>query len=99
MPVVSVKLDEATKQRVQSLARSKGATVHAVMVQAIETALDQHEAHSQLVLSALQARAEVLQNGKVTDGHAFNDYLKAKVRGAPAKRPESVDLLSVTPGT
>jgi predicted transcriptional regulator len=98
MPTVSVKLAEATKQRVQALAQSRGITSHAVMVQAIETALTQQDEESQSVASALRARAQVLASGKVVDGRAFNDYLKAKARGAPAKRPESVDLARLIPG-
>lgn len=95
MPTVSVKLAEATKQRVQSLAESTGVTSHAVMVQAIETALTQHDAQNQLVMAALRARAQVLESGQVVDGRAFSDYLKSKVRGRPAKRPKPLDLATL----
>jgi len=99
MPTVSVKLAEATKQRVQSLADSRGVTSHAVMVQAIEAALTQQDEQGQLVIAALRARAQVLKSGRVVDGRAFSDYLKAKVRGRAAKRPKSIDLVTIIKST
>lgn len=99
MPTVSVKLAEATKQRVQSLAQSRGVTAHAVMVQAIETALSQQEDQAALVASALRARAQVLASGKVVDGRAFSSYLRAKVRGQSASRPKPVPLANLVRGT
>ena len=99
MPTVSVKLAEATKQRVQSLADSRGLTSHAVMVQAIEAALTQQDEQGQLVMAALRARAQVLESGRVVDGRAFSDYLKAKVRRLPVKRPKSIDLASIIQST
>lgn len=92
MPTLSVKLPEETKQRVQALAKSQGITAHAVMVNAVEAALSTAESHSALVATALRARAQVLDEGKVIDGRAFGDYLKAKVRGHASVKPQPVDL-------
>ncbi|MBK6649205.1 MAG: CopG family transcriptional regulator [Betaproteobacteria bacterium] len=41
MPLVSVKLPESTKSQVAQLAERRGVTAHAVMVQAIESAVAQ----------------------------------------------------------
>ena len=98
MPTLSVKLPEETKQRIQSLAKSQGTTAHAVMVNAIEGALDTAEHHNALVVSALRAREQVLASGKVLDGKSFGDYLKAKVRGQKAKRPGPVALKTFVSG-
>jgi predicted DNA-binding protein len=92
MPILSVKLPEATKQRIQALAKSQGTTAHAVMVRAIEGSLDTVEGHNALAASALRAREQVLASGKVLDGKSFGDYLKAKSRGQKAKRPAPVAL-------
>lgn len=92
MPTVSVKLSEETKRRVQALAQSQGITAHAVMVHAVEAALATAESHNALVATALRAREQVLASGEVVDGRAFGDYLKAKVRGQAAARPEPIDL-------
>ncbi|MES2947431.1 MAG: hypothetical protein V4858_02720 [Pseudomonadota bacterium] len=99
MPTLSVKLPEETKQRIQSLADSRGITAHAVMVSAIEVALEKEEHHNALVASALRAREQVLASAKVLDGKSFGDYLKAKSRGQKAKRPHSVPLKTFVSGT
>ena len=65
MPLVSVKLPENTKQRVAQLAISHGSTAHAVMVQAIESAVERAETYDTFVADALRAREAVYQTGKV----------------------------------
>lgn len=92
MPTLSVKLPEETKRRVQALAQSQGITAHALMVNAVEAALATAEHHNALVATALRAREQVLVSGKVVDGQAFGDYLKAKVRGQTTRRPKPMDL-------
>ncbi len=92
MPTLSVKLPEETKQRVQALAQSQGITAHALMVNAVEAALATGESHNALVATALRAREHVVATGKVIDGQAFGDYLKAKVRGEVSRRPKPIDL-------
>ena len=51
------------------------------MVNAIEIALTTAEQHSAFVADALRSRKQVVAIGKVIDGAAFSDYLKAKARG------------------
>ncbi len=95
MPTLSVKLPEETKQRIQSVAQSQGVSVHAVMVQAIESALSSAEHRNLLVASALRAREQVLATGTALDGKAFSQYLKAKSRGEKTRRPRPVPLTSL----
>ncbi len=77
------------------MAQSQGTTVHAVMVQAIESALSQAEHQNSLVASALWAREQVLATGTVLDGKAFAGYLKAKARGRTVRRPLPIPLASL----
>ena len=95
MPTLSVKLPEQTKQRIQSVAQSQGITAHAVMVNAIESALAEADHHNAIVATALRAREQVLASGKVLDGKAFGDYLKARVRGKSTRRPRPIGLKSI----
>ena len=95
MPTLSVKLPEETKQRIQSVAQSQGTTVHAVLVNAIESALSKAEHQNSLVAAALRARKQVLATGTVLDGKAFGDYLKAKTRGEKVRRPRPIGLSSL----
>ncbi len=92
MPTLSVKLPEETKRRVQALAQSQGITAHALMVNAVEAALATAETHNALMATALRAREQVVATGKVVDGRAFGDYLKAKVRRQATHRPRPIDL-------
>ena len=80
MPLVSVKILESTKQRVAQLATSRGSTALAVMVQAIESAVERAQTYDAFVADALRARDAVYQAGKVYDGSEFAAYLRAKVR-------------------
>lgn len=80
MPLMSVKLPEATKQRLAQLALSRGSTAHAVMVHAIESAVESAQTYDAFVDDALAARDAVYQAGKVYDGREFAAYLREKVR-------------------
>lgn len=92
MANLSVKLDEATRLRLQQAAAAQGQTPHALMVKAISCELDRVEAENAFVNRALQARTQVINGGAVLDGAAFAAYLKAKVRGHNAERPDAKPL-------
>ena len=87
MPNLSVKLDEATRQRLLEVAAGQGITPHAFMIKAIGAELEQAEAEAAFVAQALTARAQVIATGQVIDGPAFADYLRCRVRGQSATRP------------
>ena len=80
MPTASVKLAEVIKLRLHRLAASQGVTPHAIMVNAIESTLSNAENHSAFVAAALRSRQQVVESGRVIDGAAFGDYLKARAR-------------------
>lgn len=89
MPNLSVKLDEATRQRLLEVAAGQGITPHAFMIKAIGAELEQVEAEAAFVARALTARAQVIATGQVIDGPAFADYLRCRVRGQSAARPSA----------
>lgn len=94
MPLVSVKLPESTKQRVADMAAAHGSTSHAVMVQAIESAVERSQTYDAFVDDALNAREAVYESGKVYDGAEFAAYLRAKVRGEKVAKPRMKSLKS-----
>ncbi|MGB4116009.1 MAG: hypothetical protein WBK51_05640 [Polaromonas sp.] len=94
MPLVSVKIPEDTRQRVAHLAAAHHTTAHAVMVQAIESAVARSETYDAFVDDALRAREAVYESGKVYDGAEFAAYLRAKVRGDKAVKPRMKSLKS-----
>ena len=97
MPTLSVKLAEETKARLNQLAANQGVTSHALMVNAIESALSAAEKHSAFVADALRSRKQTIASGQVLDGAAFTDYLKAKARGLKVTRPKPVRIELVLP--
>ena len=92
MATISVKLSESTRDRVQAAALQLGLTPHALMVHAIENAVDLAETRISLIDQALTSRQKVATTGLVLDGAAMGDYLKAKVRGQVTKRPEPTGI-------
>ncbi len=96
---VSVKLTGATKARVDRLAASNGTSPHALMVEAIESALERGEKHDAFVEAARQSRAQMLASGKAYDGDEFLAYSRARLRGEKAIRPrqKAITTLRTTP--
>lgn len=91
MPLVSVKLPASTKEKVIQLAARRGLTAHAVMAQAIETAVESADRYDQFVADALQALAVVKHTGQVYDGAEFAAYIRAKANGhAGAVKPKTL---------
>ena len=97
MPILSVKLPEETKARLNQLAVDQGVTSHALMVNAIESALSTAEKHSAFVADALRSRQQTIASGQVLDGAAFADYLTAKARRLKVTRPKPVRVERLLP--
>lgn len=92
MPNLSVKLDEAMRQRLHEIAAQEGVTPHALMLRAIGNELDRAEAEGAFVRRALEARQRVEASGMVIDGPAFARYLRARVCGRATPRPAPADI-------
>lgn len=80
MSNVSVKLDDATHQRLKILAAREGLTPHALMVQAIGGELERIEEQQGFIERARQAQARAEAGGPVYDGPAYATYLRERVR-------------------
>lgn len=94
MPNLSVKIDDAMRQRLCEAAAEEGVTPHALMVRAIGHELERVEAEGAFVRKALQARREMEATGLALDGPAFADYLRARARGVAKARPVPQDITS-----
>ena len=92
MPNLSVKLDDATRDRLQEVAAREGVSPHALMVRAIGNELSRATAEEAFMARALASRHKVEVDGKVFDGAAFADYLRARARGESASRPAAQKL-------
>jgi predicted transcriptional regulator len=92
MPNLSVKIDDATRQRLHEVAARRGVTPHALMVDAIALELDRAQEQGAFVERALRARAQVEATGQAIDGRTFADYLRARAQGQTAIRPVPLPL-------
>ena len=92
MPTISVKLSDATKARIDALAASKAISAHALMVGAIEAAVDAQEKHSEFVAQALRAREDMIASGKAFDGDEVVAWLRARGRGENVRKPQPKSL-------
>ena len=97
MATVSVKLADSTKAKLQRQAKAHGVTTHALMVSAIEAAVEHTELQQSFVQQAVKARQKLVQSGQVFDGAALSQYLKAKARGKPLTKPSTVHLHLLKP--
>ena len=96
MPTLSVKLSDATKARIDKLAASKATTAHALMVGAIEAALDDQEKHGAFVARALRSREEMIDSAKAFDGDEVVAWLRARSRGKRAAKPRLKSLKTLS---
>jgi predicted transcriptional regulator len=95
MATISVKLADATKARIDRLAKSKGMSPHAVMVEAIEAELERQEQHGSFVEAALRSLEEMKASGRAYDGKEYLAYARARLRGENPARPKLKSIKSM----
>jgi predicted transcriptional regulator len=92
VPLVSVKLPDATKAKLDVAAANRGLSAHAFMVKAIEDTLENQQEYDSFMEDALRSRDEMLASGKAYDGDEFLTYLRARARGENPKKPRLKSL-------
>lgn len=85
----TLKLPPELKERVASVARGKGKSPHAFMLEAIEQQTAREEKRQQFLQAALAAQAETLSTGKGFAADEVHAYVKARIRGKKAARPQA----------
>jgi predicted transcriptional regulator len=77
----SLKLTDEIKLQAANAAKDLGITTHAFMVEAIKQASINAELRRSFIEDAINARMEVLQEGKVHDADKVFKHLKARIAG------------------
>lgn len=85
----TLKLPDALKSRIASIAEAEGKSPHAFMVEAIQAQTELAERRREFVESALLARQEVAEYGLTYDADQVFSYLRDRLEGKQAKRPSS----------
>ena len=80
MTTTSLKLPEALKTRIQSLAAHEGFSSHAFMVSALERAVEQAEAQRSFIAGAQASLEDVRNGGPVYAAEDVREWIKARIR-------------------
>lgn len=83
----SLKLPDALKEQIAQTAAREGMTAHALMVEALQTAMNEASLMRAFHDSALAAYEETVRINKVYQGENIEAYYLAKMRGETAKKP------------
>lgn len=89
MATTSLKLSDDLKQRTAVVAEQLGISTHAFMVGAIEQAATAAEQRRGFIADALAAKAEMEETGLGYDAGEVHAWLKAKVAGKRAPKPNA----------
>ena len=87
MQPTTLKLSDELKKRVASLAEDAGKSVHAVLVEAVESYTRYLENRRQFVEEGLEAEAEMERTGEYYDGAEVHAWVRARLAGKKASRP------------
>ncbi len=83
----SLKLPDALKEQIAQAAAREGKTAHAMMIEALQTAMDEASLMRAFHDSALAAYKETVRINKVYKGEDIETYYLAKMRGETVKKP------------
>lgn len=86
----SLKLPDALKEQIARTAAREGKTAHALMIEALQTAMNEASLMHAFHDSALAAYEETVRINQVYQGADIEAYYLAKMRGETAKTPPMV---------
>ncbi|MDO9283201.1 MAG: hypothetical protein Q7T88_12555 [Methylotenera sp.] len=81
MATTSLKLPDALKQRINTLAELAGKSPHAFMVDVIAEQTDRTEKRLAFIQSALEAKKDFDKTGMAYDANEVHAYMRAKIKG------------------
>jgi predicted transcriptional regulator len=87
MAATSLKLSNELRRRISALVKGTHRSAHAFMVAAIERAAEQEELRRAFRKRALEAERETERTGRTFDAANVFDYLEARARGKPTRKP------------
>jgi predicted transcriptional regulator len=87
----SIRLDEATKGRVQQLAAQRGRSAHWIMREAIRQYVEREEARESFKNEASASWATYQENGRHLIGQEIADWLNSWGTDAPSAPPSCHD--------
>jgi predicted transcriptional regulator len=89
---ITLKLPEALKARIESLAEAGRKSPHAWMIEALEERVAQSRAYAAFMADALEADREMTETGLGYAAEDVHQYLLDKIDGKPVKRPKLIKI-------
>ena len=88
----SLKLPEALKKTIAQVALMEGKTPHALMVETLQTAMDDAVLREKFYADGEASHAETLATNRVYRADDVKSYVLARIQGRNPKRPKPVPL-------
>jgi predicted transcriptional regulator len=84
----SLKLPDALKEQIAITAAREGKTAHALMVETLQTAMDDARMREEFHREAEEAHEDMLRSNICYSHQEISQWLRAKVRGDTKARPK-----------
>jgi predicted DNA-binding protein len=91
MAPTSLRLPVELKERVENLAAEAGKSLHAYLLETLESATDRAEKRRQFVAAAMASRAEFKRTGLGYRAEDFSRYMAERAKGKNPKRPKLIN--------
>ena len=95
----SLKLPDDLKETIAKVAAFEGKTAHALMVDTLQSAMDDALLRQQFYADGEAAYQDTLRTNTVYSGEDVKAYVMAKVAGGKTKKPKAVRLDGSKPMT
>jgi predicted DNA-binding protein len=91
MAPTSLRLPPELKERVEKLAAAEGKSLHAYLLETLESATDRAEKRRQFVAAAQVSRDKFERTGLGYRAEDFSRYMTGRAKGKTPKRPKLVN--------
>jgi len=93
----SIKLPDTLKATIAKVAAFEGKTAHALMVDTLQSAMDDALARQQFYVDGEASFQDTLRTNAVFGGADVKAYVMARVTGGKPGRPQALPLKPMTP--
>lgn len=92
MPTTSLKLSDALKEKIATIAREVAQTPHAYMVEAIAEKVARDERRGEFVAAAVKSETEFQRTGTAYAHEDVWRSIRARAQGRKASRPKALKV-------
>lgn len=93
MSTTTIRIPDDLKARVQNVAKARGLSAHALIIEAIAEKADNGERRMDFMDSANARMTEIARSGETVTWTAMRTYLKARISAQGVERPKARKLV------